>query len=210
MTTAAGVERQLLCDLFDEVGPDQPTLSGEWTTRDLAAHIVVRERRPDAGPGIISGFLAGYSEKVRLAEAAKPYAEIVERIRQGPPMWNPMHFDAIDRATNTIEFFVHHEDVRRAQRDWTVRTLSDELTADLRSSIGRMGGLLTRGLDVGLTLRPDEGDEVRLRTGEPVVALAGPVGEGVLYVDWRRDVAQVTLYGPDDAVATVSTAQFGI
>lgn len=210
MTTAAGAERQLLCDLFDEVGPDQPTLSGEWTTRDLAAHIVVRERRPDAGPGIVSGFLAGYSEKVRLAEAAKPYAEIVERIRQGPPLWNPMHLDAVDRATNTIEFFVHHEDVRRAQPDWTVRPLGDELTGDLRRSIGRMGGLLTRGLDVGLTIRPDDGNEIRLHKGEPVVALVGPVGEGVLYVYGRRDVAQATLDGPADAVATVAAADFGI
>lgn len=214
MTTAARAERQLLCDLFDQVGPDQPTLSGEWTTRDLAAHIVVRERRPDAGPGIVSGFLAGYSEKVRLAETAKPYPEIVERIRQGPPRWNPMHLDAVDRATNTIEFFVRHEDVCRAQPDWTVRALGDELTADLRSSIGRMGGLLTRGLDVGLTIRPDDGDgdgdEIRLHKGEPVVALVGPVGEGVLYVYGRRDVAQVTLDGPADAVAAVAAADFGI
>ena len=36
-----------LCDLFEEVGPDAPTLCGDWTTRDLAAHLVMRERRPD-------------------------------------------------------------------------------------------------------------------------------------------------------------------
>ncbi len=39
-------ERAELCDLFDELGPDAPTLCGDWTTADLAAHLVVRERNP--------------------------------------------------------------------------------------------------------------------------------------------------------------------
>jgi hypothetical protein len=30
-----------LCDLFEELGPDAPTLLGAWTTRDLAAHVVL-------------------------------------------------------------------------------------------------------------------------------------------------------------------------
>jgi uncharacterized protein (TIGR03083 family) len=46
--TLARAERAALCDLFDEVGPDAPTLCAGWTTRDLAAHLVIRERRADA------------------------------------------------------------------------------------------------------------------------------------------------------------------
>ena len=38
-------ERIKLCDLFDELGPSAPTLIEGWTAHDLAAHIVLRERR---------------------------------------------------------------------------------------------------------------------------------------------------------------------
>jgi uncharacterized protein (TIGR03085 family) len=62
----AQLERSRLCDLFLEVGPDQPTLCEGWTTADLAAHLVIRERRPDAAPGIlVGGKLAEHSENVR-------------------------------------------------------------------------------------------------------------------------------------------------
>ncbi len=112
MSTPARLERLALCELFDELGPDEPTLCGDWTTRDLAAHLVVRERRPDAGPGLVLPFLADYAEQVRQEEATRPFADIVERVRRGPPRWNPMRFEPIDALANSIEFFVHHEDVR--------------------------------------------------------------------------------------------------
>ena len=45
-------ERRALCALLDETGPDAPTLCEGWTTGDLAAHLVLRERRPDAAAGV--------------------------------------------------------------------------------------------------------------------------------------------------------------
>ena len=144
VTSPARAERSALCDLFLTVGPDAPTLAGDWTTRDLAAHLVVRERRPDAGPGIVTPFLHDYSERVRIAERERPWTELVERVRQGPPRWNPMHLEAVDALVNTVEFFVHHEDVRRAAPGWTSRALGRPLEEALASSIGRMGGVLVR------------------------------------------------------------------
>jgi hypothetical protein len=38
-------ERQQLCELFVELGPDAPTLLEPWSTRDLAAHLVVGKRQ---------------------------------------------------------------------------------------------------------------------------------------------------------------------
>ena len=58
-------ERATICDLFAELGPEAPTLCEGWTTADLAAHLVVREHRPDSGPGIVWPRLAGYTDKVR-------------------------------------------------------------------------------------------------------------------------------------------------
>ena len=47
------VERARLADLFDELGPEAPTLLTPWTTRDLAAHLVLREHDYVAGPGLV-------------------------------------------------------------------------------------------------------------------------------------------------------------
>jgi uncharacterized protein (TIGR03085 family) len=211
MSSPAAAERQSLCELFLEVGPDSPTLAGDWTTRDLAAHLVVRERRPDAGPGLVTKVLAGYTERVRQSEVARPYAEIVERVRSGPPPWSPMRVDAVDRRVNTIEFFVHHEDVRRAVQPWSPRSLEPALTAALTELIsGPFGKLLVRSCPVGLAIEPEGGPGARLKSGEPTVTIAGPIGEIVLFLYGRAAVAEVELDGEPDAVAAVRSASFGL
>ena len=73
----ARLERAAICDLFDELGPDQPTLCEGWTTRDLAAHLVTRERRPDAAVGILVKPVSGFTEQVRAAAAKRPFEELV-------------------------------------------------------------------------------------------------------------------------------------
>src|ERR1700753_1453307 len=68
-TNYAQAERTALCDLFLELGPQAPTLCEGWTTRDLAAHLVVRDRRPDGAIGILVPRLSGHTEKLQAAEA---------------------------------------------------------------------------------------------------------------------------------------------
>jgi len=214
MASPAAAERASLCDLFVEVGPDAPTLCGDWTTRDLAAHLVVRERRPDGAVGIVAKPLAGYGEKVRLEEAARPWPELIERVRSGPPRWSPTRLASVDRVVNTVEFFVHHEDVRRAKARWTERNLDVGLSRDLLTALGRMGKLLVRRAPVGLTLAVTDGPggtrELALHDGEPAVTVSGHVGELVLYVYGRQDHAVVDHAGPADAVDALRTASFGI
>ena len=70
--------------------------------------------------------------------------------------------------------------------------------------------MLTRSAKVGIVLAADGREPMRLRKGPPVVTISGPIGECVLYVYGRKDVAQVTLDGPDDAIAAVAAAPFGI
>jgi uncharacterized protein (TIGR03085 family) len=210
MTSVAAAERDALCDLFLEVGPEAPTLAGDWTTRDLAAHLVVRERRPDAAAGILIRPLAEYAEKVRRAEADRPWEQLVALVRRGPPAWNPMRLEPVDRLTNSVEFFVHHEDVRRARPEWRPRELEAALEDAMATIIGRGGRMLTRKADVGITLSPDGREPIRLRAGTPAVTISGPLGECVLYVYGRKSVAQVQLDGPPDAVSTVESASFGL
>jgi uncharacterized protein (TIGR03085 family) len=210
MSSVAAAERDALCDLFLEVGPDAPTLAGEWTTRDLAAHLIVRERRPDGAAGIILRPLAAYAERVRRAEADRPWEQLVALVRRGPPAWNPMRLEPVDRFANSVEFFVHHEDVRRARPDWRPRQLDPALEDAMATVIARSGRMLTRKTDVGITVSPDGREPIRLRAGTPAVTISGPLGECVLYVYGRKAVAQVALDGPPDAVATVQAAPFGL
>jgi uncharacterized protein (TIGR03085 family) len=209
-TTPARAERNALCDLFLEVGPDAATLCAGWDARDLAAHLVVRERRPDIAPGLFLPALAGHSEKVRAAETEQPWPDLVGRVRNGPPAWSPMRIAKVDELVNTVEFFVHHEDVRRAQDGWTARALSPELEDALAASLPRMGGFITRRARVGLVLAPDGRDRIRLHRGEPIVTISGPIGELVLFVYGRKDAARVGLDGPADAVGRVRAASFGL
>ena len=82
-------------------GPDADTLCEGWTARDLAAHVILRERRPDAAIGVVTPFLTNYAEKVQGNIAAGEWDEIVETIRSGAPVWSPTRLGAIDRFMNT-------------------------------------------------------------------------------------------------------------
>lgn len=211
MTTPATDERHRFADALHDVGPDAPTLCAGWKARDLAAHVVVRERRPDAMPGVLISALSGYTDKVQDGVAERDWDEIVDRIRSGPPVWSPMRIGKIDRLANTTEFFVHLEDVRRAQPDWTIRQLDDDLVDDLDAALRRSAKMFTRKAPAGITFEPDGGRaRVVANDGEPMVVVRGPVGELVLWVFGRQDHARVTYEGDDDAVAALRAASFGI
>jgi len=204
-------ERAALSDLFAEVGPDAPTLCGEWTTRDLAAHLVVRERRPDAAVGIIVSKAAGYTDKVQSGVAAGDWDELIETVRSGPPIWSPTRIEAVDKATNTVEFFVHHEDVRRASEGWEPRGLDADLTEALYAMLGKMGKRLVSSSPVGIVVEPsDDHEPIVLKRAEPSVTVRGPVGELVLFVFGRQAHSAVEIFGDDASVAAVNAAQFGI
>ncbi|MDE3087427.1 MAG: TIGR03085 family protein, partial [Acidobacteriota bacterium] len=132
----AQAERQTLCGLLAEYGPDAPTLCEGWTTSDLAAHLVVRERRPDSGPGLVWPPLAAYTDKVRLAARHRTSWEtLVEKVRRGPPVV----LRPFDGPMNTVEYFIHVEDVRRAREGWAPRPLSRELADALWARLGPGG-----------------------------------------------------------------------
>ncbi|MGH9132638.1 MAG: TIGR03085 family metal-binding protein [Ilumatobacteraceae bacterium] len=211
MTTPATVERHELCDLLDELGPNAPTLCDGWRTVDLAAHLVMRERRPDGAIGILVKPLAGYADKVQARIASWPWPQLIEHVRSGPPRLSPTSVDAVDRAVNTVEFFVHHEDVRRAQPEWSPRDLDGELVDDLYTTLKRGARLLTRKAPAGIELEPSDGHPpIVANRKQPTVTVRGPVGELTLFVYGRQANALVELDGQPDAVASVGTAPFGI
>jgi uncharacterized protein (TIGR03085 family) len=210
MTTHAQRERLLLADLLERSGPDAPTLCAGWTTKDLAAHVVVRERRSDAAVGLVVPQLAERLERVRNEYAAKPYAELVQLIRTGPPRLSPFALKQFDEAANTVEFYVHSEDVRRAAADWTPRTIDPVFADALWSRLERSARVLGRRSPVGLVLRCPDGRTTVARKGAPVVTVTGEPSELTIFASGRQAAAKVETEGPEEAVSAARAADLGI
>src|ERR1700712_390337 len=123
--SAAAFERAQLCELFLKVGEDAPTLSGDWDAGDLAAHLLTRESRPDALLGLVIPPLRGYTAKrEKVTRDSLPFAEIVGRLRSGPSLRTPLGLPVVKDRGNLHEYFIHHEDVRRAQPGWLTREIA--------------------------------------------------------------------------------------
>jgi uncharacterized protein (TIGR03085 family) len=203
-------ERLALCALLDETGPDAPTLCEGWTTGDLAAHLVLRERRPDAAAGVAGGPLAGYTARVqqRLKERI-PFPDLVRMIRSGPPVLSVMALPGVDERANAVEFFVHHEDVRRAAPGWEPRELSSG-ESDMLWHRMRMARFMLRKAPVGVELARDDAEgpayRITAKNATPAVTVVGSPAELTMWVMGRRDQARVRMDGTQPAVTKLAEA----
>lgn len=194
-------ERRALCDLFTEIGPDEPTLCDGWQTKDLAAHLVLRERRPDAAAGIVFRPLAGHTQRVQDSYAARPWPELVELVRSGPPPYWPTAISPIDEAVNTAEFFVHHEDARRGQPGWEPRPPDPKRDGALWQAVSRAGRMLLRRSPVGVVLRHKD-KEVAAKRGPNQVIVSGEPGELLLFA-FGRDAVRLDFDGDQSSIGIV-------
>ncbi|MFD8719539.1 TIGR03085 family metal-binding protein [Streptomyces sp. NPDC059629] len=211
MSTFAKRERLLLADLLETAGPEAPTLCEGWVTRDLAAHVVVRERRPDAAGGTVLKQLAPRLERVTAEFAAKPYEELIQLIRTGPPKFSPFQLKQVDEAANTVEFYIHTEDVRRAQPDWSARELDPVFQDALWARLERTARLLGRGVPTGLVLRRPDGQTAVAHRGAPVVTATGEPSELLMFAFGRVNAAKVELDGDENAITKLhDSKQLGI
>ncbi|MGD0702128.1 MAG: TIGR03085 family metal-binding protein [Trebonia sp.] len=199
-------ERLALAALLAQAGPDAPTLCAGWQTRDLAAHVVLRERRPDAGAGMIGGPLAGYTARVQRKYLDRySYPQLIELFSGGPPRLSPFAIPGLDETVNTVEYFVHHEDVRRAARGWTER----ELPAGLCDALWkRLKGsrLFLRSAPTGIVFARADASvpPVIAKNAAPSVTVTGSPAELTLWSMGRAAAAHVQLDGPGEAVARLT------
>jgi uncharacterized protein (TIGR03085 family) len=205
------IEREQLCELLDELGPQAPTLLEPWTSLDLAAHLVLREHDLLAAPGlVVPGWWSRFAERRRLALTRRPYGDLVATLRSGPP---PGFFRiGWVRGFPTLnELFVHHEDVRRANGRGPRSISPDEETALFRN-VSRSAWFLSRRLrGPGLELMWAGPDTiVRARRGTPTVRVRGRPGELLLFLFGRRNVANVESTGPAAAIDVVYRTPFGM
>ena len=205
-------ERLELCDLFDELGPSVPTLLDGWTAHDLAAHLVLRERDLVAGPCIVlPGAFQRFAEQRRVSLArSNDFSWLVARIRSGPPV-GLFRIGWVRALANLNEFFVHHEDVRRAN-GLGPRSLTPAMDDALWRNVRRGGRFLTRRLDgCGLEIEWAGTDQrVIVQAGEPRAWLSGAPGELLLYIFGRQAAAHVEVSGSPDAVAAMQRKHFGM
>jgi uncharacterized protein (TIGR03085 family) len=190
------------------VGPDHPTLCGDWSTRDLAAHLVVRERRIDAAPGIMIPALAGYTARVQeQVAAADDWNVLLDKIASGPPLLSP--FKLLDPVVNVAEMYIHHEDVRRAASGWEPRELDQDAVTALTRQVSMMARMALAKAPARVTLRTPEGKDLATAgRGESVVVTGAPLE--LLMFSSGRDEARVEFTGAEAAIAAVKAGRKGL
>ncbi len=204
--TIARDERAALADTLRSVGPDAPTLCDGWTTRDLTAHLLVRERRLDAAPGILIPAFAGRTKSIQDDVAGGEWDEMVDKFAAGPPLYSP--FRLIDRFVNITEMFVHHEDVRRGAAGWTPRILDAESTKGILGPLKMMGKRAIAKSPATVELVTSDGEQVAVGGRGPVVRVTGDPLELLLFA-FGRSQTVLEFVGDVDAVAAVKAAKRG-
>ena len=208
MTSWAAHERAALLEALRALGPDAPTLCDGWATRDMAAHIYVRERRPDAALGVLPlGPLSAYTDRVMASVLrVQSYDDLLRRLRRAPAY---VRLTGLDDVINTVEFFVHTEDVRRAN-DLPLRELPPALEQVLGSRLRRQARVLFRRAGARVRLVPAPGDPIDVGSGDETVEVRGRPGEVLLFGFNRKAAARVDLVGTGAAVAALQQARLGL
>jgi uncharacterized protein (TIGR03085 family) len=209
VTRYARTERSALADALHAAGPDAPTLCEGWTTRDLAAHVVLRERDPVAAAGIVVSPLSGWMESRRRSIARRDFDELIRQLRR-PPVWSTISNPIMDEISNLQEMYIHHEDVRRAQPRWRPRALDPGLEEALWRRVRRIVPLALRRFRGAVVFEWPGHGRASGGAGGPEMSVRGKPSELTMFLSGRQAVADVTLTGPDDLVDKLTKARLGI
>jgi uncharacterized protein (TIGR03085 family) len=207
MTSWAAHERAALVEALGEVGPDAPTLCEGWTAADLAAHVYVRERRPDAALGVLPlGPLSAYTNRVmRSVLRIYSYDELLRKVAEVSPILRVTH---LDEAINVIEFFIHTEDVRRPNK-LALREMPEEFERKVWSRLARQGRMSFRRVPARVRLVPSVGEPVEFGTGE-LVEVHGKPTELLMLAFNRKADAKVQYDGSQTAIDALQGARIGL
>lgn len=222
MPSYAVAERHALTETLRSVGPKADTLCGDWTSAQLTAHLVLRERSVAELAGRLPvRRLRSHAERaiVDLAET-EPYERLVDVFDRGP-RWTELRgpvpvawlwsVPAVNEAANLLEFLVHHEDVRRAGPSWEPRVLPVDAQLAVWKRL-RFATLLTlRGVPVGLRLAWHGHGAIRAgRRSGPTVTVSGDPVELALFTFGRLPVAHVDYDGSAADVERVKSADISL
>ncbi len=213
MESMSRSERAALCNTALEAGEQAPTLCGQWTVKDLVIHLLVRERDPLGAPGIVFPQLERLTDRSARRLARQDFSSLVERVRSGPPRWSPMSLPPLDRTLNTLEYFVHHEDIRRAGTEWEPRELTDREQKVLWKAIGTAGKGLVRPIGVPVEIRwtsAQRESSAVLRAGEDPVVVTGTPAEITMMLFGREQHVGLEFGGPEASVKKLTATDLGL
>jgi uncharacterized protein (TIGR03085 family) len=213
MEQMSRTERAALCNSALEAGEDAPTLCTGWAVKDLVIHLLIRERDPIAATAIMVPQLEKVAERKANRLAQQDFTALVERVRNGPPRWSPMAIPPVDQLVNSLEYFVHHEDIRRATPGWAPRELTDREQRILFKGAATAGKRFVKSVGVPVEIRWTDGQRERtavLAAGDDPVVLTGEPGELTMFLFGRHQHAGLKFEGPQDAIDALKSGDLGI
>lgn len=213
MEPMSRTERAALCNAALEAGADAPTLCGRWQVKDLVIHLLIRERDPLGAPGIVVPRLEVLTDRSTRRLATQDFSSLVERVRKGPPRWSPFAIPPVDRAVNTLEYFVHHEDIRRAAPDWEPRELTEREQKAIWTSLAVAGRGLVRPAGVPVEIRwagDKRGRTTVLRKGADAALVSGAPSELAMFLHGRSQHVDLVYDGPERSVQAVRRGDLGL
>jgi len=209
MTTLARRERHALCDLVLLLGESAPTLCGEWAAKDLVAHLLVRENSAVGVVGIFVPPLSRLTDAAMARASRRDFSVMVSKLRD--PGLTVYRLRPVEVLGNTLEYYVHHEDLRRAQPEWEPRTLSAGDERMIWQAIKVIGLALARPAGVPLRIRRSEvGSAATLRRGSDPVTVTGRPSELALFLYGREQVRDLEFDGPTGKVSKLRGADLGL
>lgn len=205
----AARERSALSDEFERIGPEVPTLCQGWMSQDLLAHLLLRERKLVPAVGILVPMLSGLTDRATQRYLSMPWQDMIRLFRSGLPAWSPLHIAGLHRLLNFLEFFAHHEDLRRTRSNWRPRPADPARDDALWNSLIRFAPVLYRRSPVGVTLQLPGGAKRVVKRGPVMVTVVGEPGELALHACGRTEI-EVELVGNPSAVTALQTARIGV
>ena len=206
-------ERAALCNAALEAGEGAPTLCEGWSVKDLVIHLLIRERDPIGATAIVVPQLDKLAQRSARRMADQDFTALVERVRGGPPLWSLMKVPALDRLLNTLEYFVHHEDIRRAAPGWAPRELTDREQRVLFKGAATAGKGFVRSVGVPVEIRWTDGERERtavLAGGDDPVVVTGAPAELTMFLFGRDQHTGLTFEGPQESVDALTSKSLGI
>ncbi|MGH2347009.1 MAG: maleylpyruvate isomerase family mycothiol-dependent enzyme [Chloroflexota bacterium] len=211
-------ERLELCDLLAGLSDEEwsaASLDAGWTVEDVAAHIVVRERRSlDMVRALLfKGKFGPDQDELLKREKRLGRPALVAALRTMPPLFFRLPGPAA--LGNLAEAFIHHEDIRRGALD-RPRPIPLDLQRALWTTLPFFSGRGLRRVPVKGTLAivwPDHdrrtasvGGRRRPDSDGADAVLSGEPGELLLWLSGRKTVARVRLDGVPALVAALREA----
>lgn len=194
-------------------GPNEPTLVEQWQTQHLAAAVYLRENPHRVTERELGNGAAARNTAIQqLGEESasrKAFYNLVRKISGGPEeapaaprqsLLSRLRRSVTQRRQETesmlLHFFVHTEDIRRAQARWAPRKLTDEYADALFEQLREHARKYYATAKTGYVLIRTNGERIVAKRGTDQTFVTGPAGELVLHALGRPDHALVLIDRP--------------